>query len=94
MVTLQFSAPGSVYGDGKIRRHNLERTRIERLRTADEGEFKSLIRHGWNRELIEVADKKSLHNRIKTMVDREMKANEHLFREERQKKCVHPTIHI
>lgn len=53
----------------------------------NEGDFKSLIRHGWNKELIEVADKKCLHNRIKTMVECEMKANEHLFLEELPK-CV------
>jgi hypothetical protein len=41
--------------------------------------------HDLSIEMINVADKKHLYNRIKGMVDEEMKTNEHLFVEERPK---------
>lgn len=60
----------------------MERTRVERLgMIADDG-YKSLARHGHNKEMIEVADRKCLYNRIKEMVECEMKASEHLFQED------------
>lgn len=63
----------------------MERTRIEKLRMEYKDDFKSLIRHALLKELIDVADKKCLYNKIKRMVECEMKANEHLFEEDSAK---------
>lgn len=60
----------------------MERVRTERLKIQNEDNFKSLIRHGQHKELMDVTDRKCLYNRIKGMVEREMKANEHLFVDE------------
>lgn len=68
--------------DLKFRQHETERTRMERLRIKYEDDFKSLVRHARQKEMIDVADKKCLHNQIKRMVECEMKANEHLFVED------------
>lgn len=71
--------PGSDY---KIRLRNIERVRMETLRAKNEEDFKSLQRHNLLEEMIDVADKKYLYNRIKKMVECGMKANEHLFMDE------------
>lgn len=55
---------------------------METLRKKNEDDFKSLQRHNLLEEMIDVADKKYLYNRIKEMVECEMKANEHLYVEE------------
>lgn len=60
----------------------MERNRIEKARIQNEEDFKNLMRHAQNKELIEVADRKCLYNRIKRMVECGMKANEHLFTEQ------------
>ncbi|KAL5236785.1 hypothetical protein ACI65C_004195 [Semiaphis heraclei] len=74
--------PGNDY---KIRLHDIERMRTERLRVQNENDFKSMLREATHNEMIEVSDKKCLYNQIKRMVECGMKANEHLFIEESPK---------
>lgn len=60
----------------------MERMRLERYKIETENMFKSISRHAQHIEMIDVADKKCFYNRVKRMVDDEMKANDHLFVEE------------
>ncbi|XP_050441410.1 protein BCAP-like [Adelges cooleyi] len=68
--------PGCNY---KIRLRDMERVKLETYRIKNEEEFKSLMRHHQHKEMIEAADRKSIYNQIKRMVDCGMKANEHLL---------------
>lgn len=54
----------------------------EQLRIEKEEDLKTLIRHTQHIKMIEVTDKKRFYNLVKSMVECEMKANEHLFVEE------------
>jgi len=63
----------------------MEQMRVEKLRMGEENDFKILTRHKQHKEIIEIADKKYVYNRIKKLVDCGMKANEHLFIEELSK---------
>lgn len=71
--------PGSNY---KIRIRDMERMRVENLRMKNVNDIKSLQKHARHIEMIVGADRKSLYNQIKRMVDDEMNANEHLFLDE------------
>jgi len=62
--------------------------RGEKLRVKNENDFKSLMRYTQHNEMIQVADKKYLYNRIKKMVECGMKANEHLFTDEQFPKFI------
>lgn len=57
----------------------MSQMRVERLGMAVEDDSKSITRHAQNKEMIEVADKKCLYNRIKRMVECGLEANEHLL---------------
>lgn len=74
--------PGSNY---KIRIHDMERMRLVRYKMKTDDNFQSTSRYAQQIQMIDVADKKCVYNRIKRMVDNEMKANEHLFVEVRPK---------
>jgi len=51
----------------------------EQLRMKNEEDLKSSIRHNQHLKMIKVTDKKRFYNLVKSMVECEMKANEHLF---------------
>ncbi|XP_025422534.1 golgin subfamily A member 6-like protein 1 [Sipha flava] len=72
--------PGSDY---KIRIRDKERIRLQNHKMQIENLLQGIHNHDLSIEMINVADKKHLYNRIKGMVDEEMKTNEHLFVEER-----------
>lgn len=56
-----------------------DRLRKEHLRRNDEKDRKSLIKQYQLCKMVDKTDKKRFYNRVKSMVECEMKANEHLF---------------
>lgn len=56
-----------------------DRIREEQLQIKNKGDLKSLNLHTQRMKMVEVTDKKRFYNQVKSMVEREMKANEHLF---------------
>lgn len=58
---------------------------MERLRTSNEDDFKNLTKQKLQKEVIDVADRKHVYYQIKRAVECGMKANAHLFEEERPK---------
>lgn len=56
-----------------------DRLRKEQLRRNNEKDSKSLIKYYQLCKMVDKTDKKRFYNRVKSMVECEMKANEHLF---------------
>ncbi|XP_050431290.1 calponin homology domain-containing protein DDB_G0272472-like [Adelges cooleyi] len=67
----------------KIPNRDMERRRMQRSRIRTGDDFECLIQQ---KQLLETADKKSVYNRIRKLVECEMKANEHLFTEQPKSK--------
>ncbi|VVC27655.1 Hypothetical protein CINCED_3A004236 [Cinara cedri] len=63
----------------------MERVHIRKQRMKDEDDLKTSRRQAQHIEMIVGADRKFVYNQIKRMVEIEMKANEHLFLEDRPK---------